>query len=916
LRGGLTYFSWQTAHICRRPSPQARRLADNRAAMHLLERHKQLEELTRCLQEARAGCGKLVLVAAEAGLGKSALVERFVAEHRRDARALWGFCDALSTPRPLAPVHEIAAQAAGIGERLRRDEDAREHLFRALLEDFMRPGRVSIVVLEDLHWADAATLDFVRFVGRRMQRTSALFIVTYRDDELAASHPVRLALGELTGHHVLRLRLAPLSLAAVEVLASDSGRDAGLLHQATGGNPFFVREVLASHGEVVPQTVRDAVVARLMRCSPQAQALAELVAVSPGRSETWLIEAVLGAPQSAIDEAGARGLLEVHTDAVGFRHELARLAVLNTLSATRAQRLHAQVLQSLVARGADAARLVHHATLAQQAAAVLEHAPRAAQQAARLGAHREAAAHLAAALRFGASLTPAARAELLERHAQEANLANQSQAAIASGQLAAECRRQLGDAAGQARALCLVSQDYRTLGNKAAADDAVGQAIRLLEAQPHGAQLAMAYNWRALLAVHRGWDREALEFGERALQLARAVGEYSAEAHALCNLGAALLGTGDRAGYEPLQQGLQLALAHDLEDHAARCYRTLMFYAGLLHDFTTAQQAFQVGVEYCEERGIFSHSAYIRAYYTTCELERGEWNEVARTAGALLRSAESVGVQQRITLLANLALVRLRRGDPGATALLDEALMLALPTCEINRIGRVAAARAEQAWYEDRLDDVAREADIGLAHVRGHNAPWMYGELLFWQSRAQPPAVPCQDVAQPYRCMLAGHWQAAAQLWQSLGMPYEQALALAQGPESALREALVILDRLGAAPLAALVRRRLRELGARKVPRGPNEATRANPSGLTTRELQVLQLLALGCTNAQLARRLHRSPRTVDHHVGALLEKLGVHSRAEAVAAAFTRGLLKAPARAAAPEERKRQQNAATGERH
>ncbi|HKD54390.1 MAG TPA: AAA family ATPase [Steroidobacteraceae bacterium] len=868
--------------------------------MHLLERQKQLEELNRCFNEARAGSGKLVLIGAEAGVGKSALVERFVAERRREARALWGACDGLSTPPPLAPVHEIAAQTRLQHGRAAREEESRERLFRMLLDDFAQP-EPCVVVLEDLHWADAATLDFVRFVGRRIQRTHAVFVATYRDDELSANHPARIALGELTGHHVLRMRLAPLSPAGVGVLTADSGRDPALIHRITGGNPFFVREVLASPGELVPPTVRDAVMARLARCLPATCELAEFVAISPGRTERWLIETVLGARQAAVDEAGARGLLDVQTDSVGFRHELARLAVLGSMSGERARTLHAQILPALVEHRCGAARLVHHAALAEESALVLEHAPRAAHEAALQGAHREAAAHLDAALHHGGALPPVRRAELLEQHARESSLANQARAAIASAGAALGLWRESGDTQAQARVLCLLSQEYRTVGEKARADECVSGAISVLEGLPRSCDLAMAYSWRSLLAVHRGFDREALEFGQRALELARALGDRAAESHALCNIGGAMLGSGDRGGFEPLERSLALARAGGLEDHAARTYRTLLFYTVLIHDFARAQQAFEEGVEFCEERGIFSHSAYIRAYYTACALDRGDWEEAARTASELLRSSEFTGVHQRVTILATLALVRLRRGDPGATALLDEAVTLALPTGELNRIGRVAAARAELAWYEGRLDDVAQESARGLLHVSGHRAPWIHGELLFWQSRVQPGVSASGEVAEPYRLMLSGDWRAAARCWEHIGMPYEQALALAEGPEEDLLEALAILDRLGGGPLGAIVRRRLRERGVRGVPRGPNLTTRANPSGLTAKELQVLQLLAQGCTNAQLARRLHRSPKTIDHHVGALLGKLGVRSRTEAVAAAFGRGIIAAPDPAPAP---------------
>ena len=860
--------------------------------MHLLERQEQLEQLNRCFQEARGASGKLVFISGEAGVGKSSLVERFVSDHRRDARTLWGACDALSTPRALAPVYEIAAQTSVLTGHGIRDDQARDWLFRALLEDLVRPERVSVVVLEDVHWADAATLDFLRFIGRRVQRTSALVLATYRDDELSPIHPVRLTLGELTGDHVIRVRLAPLSSAAVAVLAGESVRDAQLLHRITGGNPFFLREVLASPGATVPQTVRDAVMARLSRCSTATRELAEFVAISPEGTESWLIESVLGAQQAAVDEAGARGLLEVRTSAIGFRHELARLAVLDGIQPDRAAALHAQVLQRLIQKGADPARLVHHATLARLGAAVLEFAPRAADEASRLGAHREAAAHLRSALEHASSARTALRADLLGRHAQESSLANQTHEAIASATAAAGYWRELGNVEAQARMLSLLSQEYRTVGDKANADKCVSTAIRLLEDLPRSSALAMAYNWRSLLAVHRGWDREALEYGQRALQLAREIGDRAAESHALCNIGGAILGTGDRGGYEALERCIRLAFDERLEDHAARGYRTLLFYAVLIHDFERAQQVFRQGVEYCEERGIFSHSAYIRAYYTACELDRGDWTSAALMASELLRSSEFTGVQQRITLLATLATVRLRRGDPGADELLDEALALSLPTHELNRIGRVAAARAEQAWYAGRLEDVAREAAIGLAHVRGHTAPWIHSELLFWQSRAQPIGTIPEGVAEPYRLMLAGDWRSAATTWQGIGMPYEQALALVEGPAEAVLDALVILDRLQAGPLAAMARLRLRKLGVRGVPRGPRAATRSNPAGLTQREVQVLRLLVSGYTNPQLAHKLHLSAKTIDHHVSSILEKLDVHTRTEAVAAAFGLGIV------------------------
>ncbi len=860
--------------------------------MHLLERQDQLEVLNRCFQEARGASGKLVLISGEAGFGKSSLVERFVSEHRRDACILSGACDALATPRALAPVHEIASQMAIFSGHTVREDGPKDWLFRSLLEDLARSERASVVVLEDVHWADEATLDFLRYIGQRIQRTSAVFLATFRDDELRVGHPVRLALGELAGHHVIRIRLAPLSLSSVEILAKDSGRDPAILHRITGGNPFFVREALASPGDRVPETIRDAVVARLMRCSPATRELAELVSISPGRTESWLIDSVLGSRQAAVDEAGARGLLDVLTDSVAFRHELAQRAIASVIPAETVRALHQKVLQALISRGADLSRIAHHATLAHESAAVLEYAPRAAEEAARLGAHREAAAHIGAALRYSAGLAIAAQAHLFEQHSRECSLANLTRESIESATAAVACWRRAENSYAQARVLGFLSQEYRTVGDAVRADECVAGAINLLEAHPPGANLAMAYGARSLLASNRGWDREALEFGRRGLAIAREVGDRATESQALCNIGAALLGRNDRAGYASLEQSLALALEHGFEEQAARTYRNLLFYAVLIHDFARAEPLFREGLAHCEERGILSHGAYMRAYFAPCELDRGRWTEATSMAEELLRSPDISGVQQRITLMITLALVRVRRDDPGAEQLLDQALELALPTSELNRIGRVAAARAEHAWYRGDVERVVREAEVGLSHVNGHTAPWIKGELLWWQSRAQPIAAIPADIAPPFQFMLAGDWRDAATTWERIGMPYEQALALAEGPEEALREALGILDELGAGPFAAIVRKRLRERGAKGVSRGPRETTRANPQGLTSKEVEVLSLLAFGDSNVQLGRRLHRSTKTIDHHVSSILEKLGVRTRAEAVATAYALGIV------------------------
>jgi len=857
--------------------------------MELQERQGQLEELARRLREAGAGAGKAVLVSGEAGAGKSVLIEQFAAEAARSARVVWGHCDALETSRVLGPVNEVRAGLPGLpGEPAL----PREQLFTRLFERLAPPHPPTMVVLEDLHWADEATLDFVRYLGRRIQRTRCLLVLTYRADELDLEHPLRAVLGELTGEHAARLPVPALSLAAVAALSDGTGRDAREVYRVTGGNPFFVREVLASPTGTVPETVRDAVLNRLGHCSAAAREVTELVSLLPGKAEYALTHAILGDAAAAADEAVARGLLRHQDGALAFRHELGRLAVAGALPQARAQGLHRSILEVLARDAADLPQLVHHAARAQDTQAVLTYAPRAAEQAARAGAHRQAAAHLATALRHAAALPAAERARLLQAHATECDLTNQVAAAADSARRAIALWQGLGQGVAEARVRLLLAMQHWKGGQKTPVDEEVAAAIALLESLPPSRDLAMAYSMRSRVAMTSAHTEEALQFGRRALELAGRFADHGVRAHALNNMGAAMIKAGDAAGMALLQQSLAVALEHNLQAHAGRAYANIVNSAVRHHLPQLARRYLPEGLEYCDTHEVQDCLSYMRADAAQFELDLGAWDKAARLAGDLIEH-HALAVPQRVPALVVLALVRARRGDPGLEPLLEEAARLAQPTGELQRIGRVAALRAEVAWYRGDLKAVAAEVAVGLEAARGRQGVWLLGELAYWGHRADPSLRVGQELAEPYALMIRGDWRAAAAAWQEAGMPYERALALADGPEEALREALEILEQLGAGPLGAIVRQRLRSLGARAIPRGPRASTRENPAGLTAREVQVLTLLVRGHTNSELAHRLHVSARTVEHHVSAILEKLQVHSRTEAVAAAFGLGILK-----------------------
>jgi hypothetical protein len=379
-----------------------------------------------------------VLLGGEAGIGKTTVVRAFC-DLDGASRVLWGACDALNTPRPLGPFLDVAEQAGGELAALAEEGTSPSALVAALARDLRR--RPAIVVLEDLHWADEATLDVVRLLARRIDGLPALVIATYRD-ELERDHPLRVVLGEVaSAGPVTRLAPARLSADAVAQLARAAGPDAAELHRRTAGNPFFVSEVLAAGGADVPDTVRDAVLARAARLPRAARALVEAVAIVPQRAELWLLEALSGGELGALESCLASGMLRADRDAVAFRHEIARIAIEETLPPDRMLALHRAALAALVDRDADPARLAHHAEAAGDRDAVLRHAPAAGERAAALGAHREAAAQFARALRQAARLPTEQRVELLERRAYECYLTDLTAEAVEARRLALEAYR-------------------------------------------------------------------------------------------------------------------------------------------------------------------------------------------------------------------------------------------------------------------------------------------------------------------------------------------------------------------------------------------------------------------------------------------------------------------------------------------
>jgi DNA-binding CsgD family transcriptional regulator len=862
----------------------------------LLERGPALDTLARELALVRRGAGRAVLVAGEAGIGKSTLLERFLNSTRPDTEVVTGACDALFTPRPLGPLRDIALQW---NDQALLDVDSDRHALFSMLLQRLRERRAPIVVaFEDMHWADEATLDLVKFLGRRIGPIPVLFILTYRDDEIGAQHPLRAVLGDLPGPTTTRIVLDRLSEAAVTALAraSAGGEGPADLYALTEGNPFFVTEVLASGAAGVSPTLRDAVLARAARLSRPAREALDLAALSPGAVEGWLIEQCMSGADDALDECMACGMLAPVDARYVFRHELARLAVRDELSPQRRRSLSERLLRALESRPAgpeSMSRLAHHAEDAGDRDAVVSYASAAGRSAASLGSHREAHAHFKRALAHAGALPARDRALLLETYAQECHAIGDMAGAIDRRREAAALWHALGDPRKEAENLSRQMISLVGAGRDSEAEAVSREAIALLDALPQCAELALAYRTQAGLRMLQRDNAEALAWGEKALALSEAFSDRETLVASLNTIGSALILSGDETrGCAYLEQSLAMAREARIESHISSALGNLGSGLGEVYRFDLADRYLAAAIEFATERDLDHSRLYALSWQANTRLYQGRWSEAAEAALAVLKSEAAATIARTMALLA-LGRLRARRGDAGAWDVLDQALALAERSGTLQRIAPVRAARAEAAWLEDDRDRAADEARgaYELALAKGH--AWFVGELAYWQWKGgaldEVPAI----AAEPYRLQMHGDAAQAEAAWQARNCPYEAARALAEADdEASLKRALQVFDRLGAAPAAERTRKRLRELGTRAIPRGPRAATRGNAFGLTARELEVVALLAKGLTNGAIAAKLHRSEKTVDHHVSAVLAKLDVRTREAAAQAAARHGLI------------------------
>jgi DNA-binding CsgD family transcriptional regulator/tetratricopeptide (TPR) repeat protein len=834
----------------------------------LLERDEVLGELDRALAAAIGGSGSVVVVEGPAGIGKSAILEAFVGTVGDDVMVVAQGCDDLTIPRELGPFRDACIEGILPADSVADVESLRQHLL-----DHTTQSPV-VIAIDDLHWADDATLDVVRFLGRRIASFSMLLVLTRRNEEAAAS------LGDLRAEQTHVLTLPPLSPSAVQSLLASGGDDGGPspsaaeLHHLTGGNPFLVTEAIRSPDGLSP-SIRDHVAMDLSRLGTEARAVADLLATTPG-GVTWdIVERLSDDWAVAVDELERSGLAVSGRSGVRYRHELFRRTAEKQLTGAARRRCHTTLLGILEDTDADPALIAHHAAEIGDALRLIPASTAAAQRAADAGAHTEAVRHIERLLGFADRLEPADRARLYEIASREYEVTNRLEEAEVYARRYLELELEVGDASAISRAYGWLSRVQWLLTRYEDARRSLDQAVAVLDDEPGTPESVRRAIDNAVNIAHRSRWNDALRWVDRALVQAEALGEPLLLAQALVTseMVRAVVDRPERAaldgdrGIELMREaGPSRELWIALGNRVARSLNLLR-----LDDYRAAHRA---AAELASQVDVASFTDWMAGQEARYALLTGDWAEAGRLATPLLDSTP-VGIHRVTPLLVD-ALLRGRCDAPDA-APLDEAAELIAGLDDIQRIGAQAAAEAELAWLGLRFDPGALDRTIELADRGGFIR---YGaEAAVWNRRlGREPAPDFPDAPAPFAAELGGRWQEAADAWTELGCPYQRTLCLAFSADAeAMREAVVIAGRLGADRTADRIRQMMREQGVRS--RGPQRATRSNPAGLTNRQMDVAALLVEGLTNQEIAERLFVSEKTVDHHVSAVLSKLGVADR-------------------------------------
>jgi DNA-binding CsgD family transcriptional regulator len=793
----------------------------------------------------------------------------------------------------MGPLRDIARESQG---RFAVSPVGQLATYEALLRLLTGGKGPALLAVEDIHWADDATLDALRFLGRRIRTAPVVVLVTFRNDEPDSQARLASLWADMPREARERLELQPLSVEAVAQLALRRGRLAPEVFAATGGNPFHVTEYLAAERDGVPRSVQDVTVARAARLSAHARRTLECASIFPRRIDEQTLRLIAKDDDHAgVEECLASGMLNARDGELAFRHELARRAVNEAMSPLRRRELHATALTLLKERGETrAAEIAHHAEHAGAVVELMRYSVRAAEEAGKLGAYREAVAHLSRAIEHGHGLSEGERAQLLERKAFAAHFCGAFAASIQALEDAIAIHRRAGNVLGLGNALRISGHVHWALGDPALAEAHLEEAVDVLSSERDSWQYALTLASQSQFDMLADRNAKAIPAAEEAQARAEKLGRWDIYMQARTCLATALASTDIDAGIPAIRAAIDEARERGELDALPRLYTNLSSVMGAARRYDGLMEACDAGIAACTARDQTPLEAYVRGNRALALLDLGRLEEAVAAAEDVVYGPYP---KTTVALSAQIALsrARVRLGLPEDGAL-EQARRLPTSQRDLLRRVPIAIADAEAHWLDGSRPGAADQLAEVLEQVLGAwSQLWNIGETALWLAilgrapRLSPQA--WTQLPQAHRAHISGDWRRAAAQWAALGCPYEQAIALSEGDEAEQREALAIFDRLGAAPAARKLRRRMRAEGVRAVPSGPRAARRDDPAGLTPRQKDVLLLLGGGLANADIADRLGLSAKTVEHHVSAILAALEAPSRLAAVQIARERGL-------------------------
>ena len=850
----------------------------------LVEREQQLAILSALFVEP-VGSGSVVLLSGEAGFGKTSLLRAFVGSLDHRYRILEAACEPVGIPTAFAPLFDVLD---GLPEGLHDDVRSgagRPAVYAGML-DLLKSDRV-VLIIEDLHWADEATMGLVRYLGRRIAATKSILIVTFRIEELDFAHPLRLVVADL-GLVGTRLELPPLSPAGVEEMTRGLDLDPVRVHAATLGNPFLVEEVIRHPDSKLPSTISNAVLAWADRLSPEALEVLYMVALSPEGVAQDLLTRLIPEAGAYVDLAVQRGLLVSSKGLVACRHDLIRASLEQAVPPALRRDLHRrlfEVLEEGADTSPDVARLAYHSRGAGEDEKAVAYSLWAAHDASKGGAHRQAAFHFSNALELRDEMAGDTVQGVLLDAAWEHCLINAF--GVASG-LARQRMEMTSTRVDEARARAWLSYFESRENDFEACRNHAELAVDVLEREPSSEELALALSVLAWVSLVEGKFSDSIAYGDRAVSVARVVGSARVEVHAATSAGTSRWVLEDSSGISQIKAALRLGRASGADESTARAMNNLGYINFVSQDLEGARHWFDQLIEFTTARELDAWYIAAVTSLSSVNLAAGRWAETDQQLSMVL--GQRTCVQTELEAVMTAAILAARRGDPRSTQMIGAVLARIRGTKDLSVAVLGAVLAMEGAWLgfvdiggaTDAYEEVLRSGALA-------EDPWGRGLFAFWARRLDLDS-PDVGIPGPAGLEWSGRIEEAAAEWKRLGFAIEAAITRALVPDTDLGSVFSALFALGAEGVARGLRRELQRRGVKGIPRGERPSTRQNPAGLTARQAEVLELMTSGLSNAAIAEELFISEKTASHHVSAVLTKLNVNSRLQAVAMASAEG--------------------------